>query len=178
NVNFDSTFFGPDQTLDDDWVLIALVLHKKRVPGVIDKSRDSFASIDRAPDQMRVFPRCESHAMPVGIEAADHLADLVWTRGADDVIACLRQVLRFPVEGPDKGHLIIDDQRLLMGQTEGRISILDLDTRFDELFPGVPIVVCTISARGIKHYLNFDATAPGCRDCLEQGLVGEDEHLY
>ena len=52
HVNFHAAMVGPDQALDDDGVLVALVLHPQRMLGLVDELANALAAIADAPDQM------------------------------------------------------------------------------------------------------------------------------
>src|SRR5208283_2144100 len=105
HVHFHAAMVRPDQALDDYRVLVALVLHPKRVFGFVDKLTNTLTTVADAPDQMRVLAGIEGSPVPVGLKALDDLSDLVPVLGDDRIVPRLREVLGCPIERHDKGRL-------------------------------------------------------------------------
>src|SRR5205809_5911235 len=55
----------PDDALDDNEVLVSFILNKKRMLGIINKSCDTGATIDTAPDKARIFTGSKICSFPV-----------------------------------------------------------------------------------------------------------------
>src|SRR5271157_2790843 len=71
HVDLHAAMVSPHQPLNDHRVLVALVLHPKRVFGFVDKLTNTMTTVADAPDQMRVLAGIEGSPVPVGLKALD-----------------------------------------------------------------------------------------------------------
>ena len=126
---------------------------------------------------MGVFAGVELFAVPVGIEAARDLVDLVLMGGDDGVVARLGDVLGLPVERLDEGDGVVDDHRLFVGHVELGVAVADVNAGFRELFAGVGVFLFPVAPLGVEHDAHVDAAMLGCNDCIEEPGIGEDKHL-
>lgn len=55
HVNLHSAARSPDQPLDDNCILVALILKKNGILRLVNKLGDALPTVTAAPDQMRVF---------------------------------------------------------------------------------------------------------------------------
>src|SRR4029077_12118020 len=83
DVNLYSAARRPDQPLNDDSILVALVLHKERILRGVDKLRDTFSPVAAAPDQARIIAPFEGLSVPVGFKAFNYFGNFVSMRSDD-----------------------------------------------------------------------------------------------
>jgi hypothetical protein len=70
-MDLQPTARGSHQALNDDSVLIALVLNKQGVVGVVDEFGEAVPPVGRTPDEVRMFAGVEGLLAPVGLETVD-----------------------------------------------------------------------------------------------------------
>src|SRR5215475_12723157 len=177
HVDLYSTACRPHEAFDDDSVLVAFVLDEQRVLCPIYKLSDTVTAIVIAPDEAHLLSPIERFPVPVGLEAVDDLLHLVVMCGDDSIIACLRQVLGFPVERFHERGLVVHHHRLLVCDHERRIAVDYCDTHLLE-FPARRFVLWLAATPGrIEHDSDFDPTLVCSDHGGEQRRVGEEEHL-
>ena len=75
DVDLDAAFLGANQALDDDLVLIAFVLNKESVLGIVDEAGNAVATVSVTPDKKSLGVDGERLAGPIMLEAVDDLLD-------------------------------------------------------------------------------------------------------
>ena len=168
---------GADERLDDRRVDILLMLDVERLVGPIDEVDHLLTRASDAPDEVGDCWRDEVLAVPVGLEAARHLADLLGIVGHQTIVAGQSEVLRSPVQRHNEGLLAIHDHRLLMSDRVLRIRLLDVHLRVLEELEGLVIVMLPGEARGVQHHPDLHAALVGRDDRLDQDRISELEHL-
>src|SRR5215471_20656732 len=173
HVDLYPTPYRTHQALDDDRVLVALVLNEQRVLCPIYKLSDTVTTIVVAPDETRLVSHIKFFSVPVGLETVDDFLHLVVMCGDDSIIACLRQVLGFPVERFHERGLVVHHHRLLVCDHERRIAVDHCDTHLLE-FPARRFVLWLAATPGrIEHNPDFDPTLVCSDHGGEQRRVGE-----
>src|SRR5277367_3030086 len=177
DVDFDAAHTGPDQALDDDGVLIALVLQDQRVLGVVDEIGDAIAGVAFAPDHMGAVAGVEILPGPVGVETGFDFFNFMGVIGDHGEVAGLGEVLGIPVQGIYKSGAIVDDHGFFVSEVEGRIAVEDVDASSEENFTGFFVLDLATAAGRIEHDLNVGPSFFGVDHGLQHGGIGEDEHL-
>src|ERR1700722_3630904 len=83
----------PDQPLNYDWILVALILQEDGILRAVDKLGDALSAVAAAPDQMGLLVPFEGFSVPIRFEAFNNFGDFVSMRGDDRVVACFGQIL-------------------------------------------------------------------------------------
>src|SRR5262245_15261040 len=76
HVNLDPALLRPDQALDDHGILVALILHKQSVLGLVNESRHSLPSVASAPYELGLGARLELFSMPIRFETVHNFGHL------------------------------------------------------------------------------------------------------
>ena len=117
----------PYNPLDNYEVLVAFVLYKERVLGMVDEICDALPSVQAAPDQFRAAVGFKVCPVPVCFKAKHNFLHFVWVIRNNGVVACFRKVFCFPVQGFNKGHFFIYDHRFFVSDDKIGACIAHFD---------------------------------------------------
>jgi len=98
-VDLHSAARRPDQSLDNNRILVTLILKKDGILRVVNKLRDAVSTVAAAPDQVGVLVALKGLSLPVRFEALDYFSHFMCIRSDNGVITGFGQVFRFPVQG-------------------------------------------------------------------------------
>src|SRR6516164_1842427 len=177
HVHLHSAMVGTHQPLDDDGVLVALVLHPKRMFRRIHELADSLPSITNTPDQLRVLGWGELLACPIGLEALENLVHFTLVGGHYGVVARFGQILGFPVKRLDERRMVVDYHRLFVREVEGWVAVDNLDAGVPQHLPRSIIFFFAAAPCRVQHDAHSYSPMMRADYRFDQARVGEREHL-